>query len=104
MNFRIIEVLGMGQNGPIFRVKSSTGSHYIIKEISTPSPILGQLFHPNIIQERYQIPCGTHWKSVLEDAFGIDLEQLIRHSTPAPYTQAIIKQTACGLMYAHKKS
>ena len=102
MKCRVTNLLGIGEHGPILRVRATSKKYYICKPIHHPQKITRSLHHPNIIRELYQIPFSSHWISVYEDAHGIDLEQVIRHENPAPYAEEMVRQIACGLSYAHK--
>ena len=118
-DYRILEPLGEGGMGRVFRaVHSRLGKQVALKVIAPRRAIqtefiarferemraVGSLRHPNIVQATDAGECDGRPYLVMELLEGCDLRRLVREGGPLPVKQAreYVRQAALGLQHAHE--
>jgi serine/threonine protein kinase len=117
--YRILDHLGRGGMGRVFKAEHQTMNRVVAIKVLAPhlvkTPKAQQLFqrevraaaklvHPNIVTAYDANQIGDRCYLVMEFVDGPNLEQLVRHQGPLPVGLAcdFIRQTAAGLQYAHE--
>jgi serine/threonine-protein kinase len=117
--YRILDHLGRGGMGRVFKAEHQTMSRVVAVKVLAPhlvkTPKAQQLFqrevraaaklvHPNIVTAFDANQIGDRCYLVMEFVDGPNLEELVRQNGPLPVGQAcdFIRQAAQGLQYAHE--
>lgn len=117
--YRILEQLGQGGMGRVFKAMHQTMNRIVALKLLAPhlvrTPKARQLFrsevqnaarlhHPNIVTAYDANAIGDRHYLVMEYVDGPNLDQLVREKGPLPVELAceIIRQAAIGLQYAHE--
>jgi len=117
--YRILESLGRGGMGRVFKAVHQTMGRFVALKILSPRLMqterarelfqrevknAGKLHHPNIVTAYDAHITGERNYLVMEFVDGPNLSQLVKEQGPLPIEQACeyIRQTAIGLDYAHQ--
>ena len=118
-NYELIELLGCGANGAVFRARHNRLDREFalkllsphenrsesIEEFRREMKAIGQLDHPNIIHATDAGEANGRYFLAMEMLEGVDLSQLIRKTGPVSVANAaqIIQLAANGLHFAHER-
>ncbi|HEY1860968.1 MAG TPA: serine/threonine-protein kinase, partial [Gemmataceae bacterium] len=117
--YRILDQLGRGGMGRVYRAEHRTMNRIVALKILAPNLLqtdraqalfrrevraVARLVHPNIVSAFDANHVGDRYYLVLEYVNGPNLEQLVRKQGPLPVGQAceFVRQIAHGLQYAHE--
>jgi serine/threonine protein kinase len=117
--YRILEQLGQGGMGRVFKAEHRTMGRIVALKVLGPSAVKNErarelfqremraaalLVHPNIVTAFDANQVGDRFYLVMEYVNGPNLDQLVREQGPLPVGQAcdFIRQVALGLHYAHQ--
>lgn len=118
--YRVLDRLGQGGMGRVFKAVHVTMERTVALKVLAPEltrtdraqklfmrevKTAAQLIHPNIVTAYDANGIGDRLFLVMEYVAGPNLEQLVqsRGSLPVDLACELIRQTACGLQYAHEK-
>ena len=116
----VLERLGEGGNGQVFRARHQTLQREAALKILRPElladaetvarfyreiEVVSQISHPNIVHAYDAGPIGTNLVLAMEFIDGIDLDRLVRKSGPVSPAEAaeFVRQAATGLQHAHER-
>jgi serine/threonine-protein kinase len=119
--YRVLELLGMGGMGKVYKAVHQTMNREVAIKILAPHLVktakakdlfqkevraAARLIHPNIVTAFDANQIGDRYFLVMEYVDGPNLDQLVRERGALPVTLAceIVRQTANGLQYAHEMS
>ncbi|MBW3600366.1 MAG: serine/threonine protein kinase, partial [Planctomycetes bacterium] len=117
--YRIVELLGRGGMGDVYRAEHKVMNRPVALKVIKPELVqndaavrrfhrevqaAARLHHPNIVTAYDAEQAGDLHYLVMEFVDGVDLDEILRERGPLPVEEAcdFIRQAAAGLQHAHE--
>lgn len=101
MKITPIEIIGMGEHGPIYRVQCEAKQTFVCKLSKKPSMMHKISVHPNILELHHQEKQNDLWIQLFTDYPSIDVEQLLKRESSDLFGETVLYFVCAAIAHLH---